>query len=580
MKTRYGCLAVLLISLILLSSAHGENMPSPVHEYYFKYGKLESEVADTLSIRDGNGNEWFFIADRFGGLDGYILINDEWKCYESGMRLFRAEDTQFERGGIDETGFTVTSESRDAWMTYDTQGEGFYLSSWRDGEAWPGMAEITENAVIFYPDGGGEPIEIPIGKELKSWLNDFEYMPKTPEEVRLRASNGKDILAEQNPGWTMDCYEMYNIGERAEAAFYRVEDGKLTVRWASASVGEEMKTMDSLPVPLSEGFLSRMETEPMENLIDCSGYGSTFLTEDNWDHDMIPIEGKMIENDLQQHALVVLTEREDGRYLSVAEMDGAGNWQVREAGPLPKDFSMDIFHGGNDYLLFEWDQQECCCEYRRTLSGDWVLEYASDWNSNYQPRWYGVEAYDENGDTSFAYGTFPYRDLFQLNVEFLPVTADDAREITDSDGWAAVKNPNSADRLHLRAKPYRNSDSLGKFYNGTPLRVLEKRGDWCRVRIGEGQALEGWMMTKYLELGDAWTPKLKNVEQAFPDLFVHDEVMGQFLFSDLKEHISSTPIDNFVQIIGVVDEKQWYVIMTRDGDIGYAPQNWFWEGNG
>ena len=167
-----------------------------------------------------------------------------------------------------------------------------------------------------------------------------------------------------------------------------------------------------------------------------------------------------------------------------------------------------------------------------------------------------------------------------MNVEFLPVTADDAREITDSDGWAAVNNPNPADRLHLRAKPSRNSDSLGKFYNGTPLRILEKRCDWCRVRIGEGQALEGWMMTKYLELGDAWTPKLKNVEQAFPDLFVRDEAMGQFLFSDLKEHISSIPIDTYVQIIGVVDEKQWYVVMTRDGDIGYAPQNWFWEGNG
>ena len=580
MKNRHCGMMVFLFLLLIPFCAGMETMPPQVHEDYFKYGRLESEVADTLSIRDGNGNEWFFIADRFGWLDGYRLIDGTWKCNWSGSFIFSAEDTQFDRGGMDETGFTITSESRDAWMTYDTQGESFYLSGWRDGEAWPGKAEITDNAVIFYPDGGGEPIEIAISEELKIWLNDFEYMPKTPEEMRLRAANGKEILAEQNPGWTMDDYEMYNNGEGADAAFYRVEDGKLTVRRVSAYVEEETKTMDSLSVPLSEGFLARMKTEPMENLIDCSGYGSTFLTEDNWDHNLISIEGKLIKNDLQQDALIVLTEREAGRYLSVAEMDGTGKWQAREVGPLPKDFSLDLFHCGNDELLCEWDQQKNQCGYRRTASGMWVLEYAGDWNSCYQSRWYGVEVYDENGDTSFAYGDFPYRDLFQLDVQLLPVTATYAKEITDSDGWAGVKNPNSADRLHLRAKPNRNSDSLGKFYNGTPLRVLEKRGDWCRVRIGEGQALEGWMMTKYLEMGDAWVPKLQNVEQAFPELLLRDEVIGQFLFSDLKGTVSSVRVDTHVQIIGVVEEKHWWVVMLEDGDIGYAPQNWFWEGNG
>lgn len=43
----------------------------------------------------------------------------------------------------------------------------------------------------------------------------------------------------------------------------------------------------------------------------------------------------------------------------------------------------------------------------------------------------------------------------------------------------------SADRVHLRAKAAADADSLGLYYNGTAVRVLEWRDDWAFVKVGE-----------------------------------------------------------------------------------------------
>ena len=47
------------------------------------------------------------------------------------------------------------------------------------------------------------------------------------------------------------------------------------------------------------------------------------------------------------------------------------------------------------------------------------------------------------------------------------------------------------DWLHLRAEPERTSQSLGKFFTGTQVEILEEAGDWYRVRVGFD---EGYMM--------------------------------------------------------------------------------------
>lgn len=73
---------------------------------------------------------------------------------------------------------------------------------------------------------------------------------------------------------------------------------------------------------------------------------------------------------------------------------------------------------------------------------------------------------------------------------FLPMCAGAA-----APEYAVVNNPNEGDRLNLRALPDRNAQSLGKYVNGTCVKVLEWQGEWAFVQVGETQ---GYMMTAYL----------------------------------------------------------------------------------
>lgn len=59
-------------------------------------------------------------------------------------------------------------------------------------------------------------------------------------------------------------------------------------------------------------------------------------------------------------------------------------------------------------------------------------------------------------------------------------------------------------RLNLRAEPTKNSTSIGRYYTGVRVQVLEDLGEWSRVRIAMGEsekAVEGYMMNGYLVSG-------------------------------------------------------------------------------
>lgn len=60
---------------------------------------------------------------------------------------------------------------------------------------------------------------------------------------------------------------------------------------------------------------------------------------------------------------------------------------------------------------------------------------------------------------------------------------------------AVVANPVVTDRLNLRKSASSKSETLGRFYSGTPVTVLSVSGDWAHVRIGD---VEGYMMVEYL----------------------------------------------------------------------------------
>ena len=66
---------------------------------------------------------------------------------------------------------------------------------------------------------------------------------------------------------------------------------------------------------------------------------------------------------------------------------------------------------------------------------------------------------------------------------------------------ATINNPDPADRLNLRTMPREEAPTLGKYYTGTFVEVLEDdNSGWVKVRFCN---LEGYMMKKYLAFDEA-----------------------------------------------------------------------------
>ena len=70
-----------------------------------------------------------------------------------------------------------------------------------------------------------------------------------------------------------------------------------------------------------------------------------------------------------------------------------------------------------------------------------------------------------------------------------------------------VNNPDPADRLNLRAAPGKNAHSIGKYYSGVSVELLDApQNGWAHVRIAP---YEGYMDMTYL------TPDLSENEVTF-----------------------------------------------------------------
>lgn len=178
-------------------------------------------------------------------------------------------------------------------------------------------------------------------------------------------------------------------------------------------------------------------------------------------------------------------------------------------------------------------------------------------------------------------GVLERNTIFQVldeNVDWLRISFQDAHTFVRSIGWiskeavrktayydgvetAVVHNPNPLDRLHLRAKPKTSSQSLGKYYNGVVVAILEKNSssDWVKVRIG---TLVGYMQTRYLDIGA--TPI--SVPATLPSVMISNSA-GKGL--NLREYprLSSKSLGlygNGTQVLVLGITEQWYHVQIGD----------------
>ena len=554
-------ITVLLLCLLPVFALAQDAVPAEVQalidEYYGQ--RLPAEYVEIVT-EDGRREGIAIIEDR--SVLGFENVGGEW---EMTLQCF-VMDEMFpacpEHVAGDDLAIHITREDGTARLTYRFDGTEFRLVGW----VIPGYPPVTIDGDTLTYGEGSEAFSTVLPGGVTDWPFYAEDLPLTMEEAMARAAISEQNAAEMFPGYTLRGYTAFNDGKMADAVYSRVDNGVLLIKRVGLTAGYEPRVTDCMPVPLSERLLARLETEPFDELISCWLGGDTFLTQDAFDLSQYPLPAGavILQNRIETHSLVVLARVEGVKYLYVFE-----NGPVYVSQPLPEDAGIDFFHAGSGDLEFEWAQQNTTASFVRRADGRWLLSWCTCYGPaadiHFSTNAFGVWTSDENADVRLRVGTFTgSADLFTVNLEELT----GAEPILDQSGWAVVNNPDPADRLHLRTKASRSGTSLGKFYNGTPVLVLERKGDWTRVQIGFGNtARTGWMMTKYLAFG----ADMDRVDDAFPDLTFREEYITQ------EEQLGYG-----YMVVGVEEEgrTKQYILLGTDGKVMYVPQTWLWGGNG
>lgn len=588
MKRSLAALVLLMILACALSCAHAQEVPQAILDWMAERG-YEDESWDSLLFDLPDGSAYAFLLNDWS-LYGFLRKDGAWSNFSSGSAMEGHTSLRFERhrqgqaradGSTwpDDLGFDIVSEDGSR-LSYRYDGQWFSICGWYDPQRYPGEV-IVQGTRLSYYEGGVQPVaSVDAGDALHSWIGDFRWHPATPAEAQAR-----ERLLEQNvrgafAGYTLQSYDPYNSGTGVNAAYLRISDGMLAIRRATFTLEGET-VADSMPVPLSETLLARLETEPVSDLIDASGWGDTFLTDDALDTGRLPVVGTVLVSDLQSGGLVLLVEDAAGdRRVQVIVMNDNGTYrQSCLTAPLPPDTTLDLFHTTDGEINFSWDGQHAQAGYALGADGQWRLEWA--WIPNdagtleYSCRFWGVSVWPqkEENDGMFV-GDLAQMLLDGADLATLPGTREALAAALNRDGWAVVRNPDPADRLHLRVKPDRSAESLGKFYNGTPLRLLGQEGDWTRVALGLNGP-EGWMMTRYLVFGR----EMDKVEPVFPRLMYVLELEERQPAYSAPRKGTEKELAGSIYVVGVVED-EFYILLTDLGDAGYVPQSWLWEGNG
>ena len=179
---------------------------------------------------------------------------------------------------------------------------------------------------------------------------------------------------------------------------------------------------------------------------------------------------------------------------------------------------------------------------------------------------------------TILYGDHPWDDITQIDWNTLPHSLAEASAQMDSSNYTMVVNPNTADRLHLRERADRTSESKGKYYMGTPVEVLSVEGDWVRVAVG-GQ--RGFMMKRYLTFGQTGRA-LRLDTSVMPQLTgISEELLMVYSEPQSGSYTCHMNADGaFMKVIGIIGNEWYHVWFPATGEYGFVKQSDLWEGNG
>ena len=365
----------------------------------------------------------------------------------------------------------------------------------------------------------------------------------------------------------MECYAGIAGGELILSSQRWDKDGN--------AVSEPKSRMS---VPVDEGYIERFGLATFDYR-SVNVYSGEVRAEPGLCAGLLEEGETLADLAVQSDCLLMLVDGADGtRRLRIADAGGG----LRRTGPVPQTMLMDTFHMGDGQLFLSAGNDDLFC-FARTQDQGWYLSCVQA-RDTFRITPLGIIDLEAPvsimTNDAMRYGTHPWSlEITQLDLMHMPASWAEAMAQLDTSCYALVNNPNPADRLHLRTKPEKGAASLGKFYNRTPVLVLSVEGEWAHVYVGGVRGLEGYMMTKYLAMGGE-NPQVKC---AFETLFIVEEVETVPLLDAPDRRngrvVCDLTADQDYLIVGVVGE-DWLVIMMRDGTVGYALRELFFEGNG
>ncbi len=277
----------------------------------------------------------------------------------------------------------------------------------------------------------------------------------------------------------------------------------------------------------------------------------------------------LVEGNIVDKQMRLLMRKADNTLVFVgAVQDTSGEWHLTESTPLPEGTILGVENFVHS-LGIPSDNYYDCISVHPYADFTWgvSLIYPNDGSMFLLGRnWISDEIHAFDG----VFGVHPWSDVTSIDWSTLPDSYEEALAALDISSLAVVGNPDPADRLHLRAKPDRSAESLGKFYNGTPVIVTERGKEWTKVTAA---GMEGWMMTKYLVFGE------ESVEYAGPWLDQKQEETQIFSAANDAAFLRVMSHETFF-VIGVYGE-EWYIIWLPDSDeYAFVHQDALWPGNG
>lgn len=194
--------------------------------------------------------------------------------------------------------------------------------------------------------------------------------------------------------------------------------------------------------------------------------------------------------------LQFLMQKSDGSKIFVGVDEDEGPLRLTESTPLPQD----VYYGVENFTNSLGWFYNVCVTLKKYSSGDKRWGVCS---MGFGERFFGPRCVQSDGNYQLLYfGSHPWNDITKIDWTTLPKTLEEAADCVNGSGYAMVKNPDPADRLHLRTEPTKSAASLGKYYTGTPVKVIRVQGDWVQVDVFGRQ---GWMMKKYLDFSEPYT---------------------------------------------------------------------------